>query len=152
MLNIVEGGKIADEGQMCAPPFFADVEDEDWIVMGPISAIAFLIGTIFGAIHLIGWNFFFHFHTERIVWRVASIMTTVIPAIGFIGVIVDVTRVKDDTFLSKLSEFILILSAMPIPLYFPMRFILLVEALISLRDLPQGALEVVEWTLFIPHI
>ena len=152
MVNILDGGKIADEGQMCAPPFFADVEDEDWIVDGPISATAYLSGMIFGATHLIGWNFFFHFHTERIVWRVASIMTTVIPAIWFIGSIAELKKVKDDTFLSKLCEFILILLACLTPLYFPMRFILLVEALISLRNLPQGALEVVEWTLFIPHI
>ena len=151
MRNIAGGGKIADEGQMCAPPFFADQADEGQWIMGYILAISFLIGTIFGAIHLIGWNFFFHFHTERIVWRVASIMTTVIPGMEFILLIAGAT-LKDDTFLYKLCISLLALLAYLTPLYFSMRFILLIEALISLRDLPQGALEVVKWTLFIPHI
>ena len=65
MRNIAGGGKIADEGQMCAPPFFADQADEDQWIMGYILTISFLIGTIFGAIHLIGWNFFFSFSYRK---------------------------------------------------------------------------------------
>ena len=149
MRNIAGGGKIADEGQMCAPPFFADQADEDQWIMGYILTISFLIGTIFGAIHLIGWNFFFHFHTERIVWRVASIMTTVIPGMEFILLIAGATLKDDTTFLYKLCISLFALLGSLNPLYFSMRFILLIEAFISLRDLPQGALEVVEW---IPHI
>ena len=156
MEHIMDGGKITGvEGEMCAPPFFADADDSDWMVEGPITGFSWILGIIFGAIHLIAWNFFFHSPIERIIWRVASTINTALAVNGFIGITLDVIRVhyiQDNILSSKLSMIISILVFWPFPLYFLMRLVLLVEALISLRDLPSGSLAVVEWTLFIPHV
>ena len=153
ILDIMDGGKITGEGQMRAPPFFADMhpdaDDRDWNV---IAAFAYLIGAMFGAIHLIGWNFYFRSPIERNIWRIASIMTTVIPANGLLAAIFEVIIAKDNAFLSKVSILFSVLSFLPIPLYFPIRFILLAQAFMSLWDLPPPALVVIDWTSFIPHL
>ena len=155
ILNIIDGGKITGEGQMRAPTFFADEDDQDWMKDGPISAFAFFIAIIFGAIHLAGWNFFFQSPIERDIWRVASIIITAVAAAGLIATIFDVMKtyyIKNSLFFSMLSKFIAYLATMSLTIYLPMRLVLLVEALFLLKDLPPGALDVVQWTLFIPHV
>ena len=140
---------------MRVPTFFADEDDQDWMVDGPISAFAFFIAIIFGAIHLAGWNFFFQSPIERDIWRVASIIITGVAAAGFIATIFDVIKtyyIKNSPFFSILSTSIAALATLSIFIYLPMRLVLLVEALFLLKDLPPGALAVVQWTLFVPHV
>ena len=155
MAHIADGGEITGEGQMRAPPFFADADDPDWMVEGPISSLTWIIGMIFGAIHLIAWNFSFLSHIEKIIWRVASTTITVMTANGLVGITIFMIKIRYihyNTFFSKFCGFILLLVYCQFPLYFLARLALLVEALISLRDLSPGALAVVEWTSFIPHV
>ena len=154
--HIVDGGKITGEGQMRVPPLFADTDNSDWMVEGPISALTWAIGVILGAIHLTAWNFLFLSHIEKIIWRVASTIVTVVALNGFIGITTYMIKthymIQDKTFFSNFCAFIILLVFSQFPLYFLARLALLVEALISLRDLSPGALAVVEWTSFIPHV
>ena len=157
IVDIIDGGKITGEGQMRVPTFFADedLQDQSWMVRGPISAFAYFIAIIFGAIHLAGWNFFFQFSTERDIWRVASIIITAVAAAGFIATIFDVIKtyyIKNSPFFSILCTFISFLSSLSLTIYLPIRLVLLVEALFLLKGLPPGAFPVVQWTLFIPHV
>ena len=140
---------------MRVPTFFADEDDQDWMVDGPISAFAFFIAIIFGAIHLAGWNFLFQFSIERDIWRVASIIITSVAAAGFIATIVDQIKtyyITNSLFFSILNTSIIFLATFSLSIYLPARLVLLVEALFLLKDLPSGALDVVRWTLYIPHV
>jgi uncharacterized membrane protein len=76
-MDIIDRGKITGEGQMRAPTFFANEDDPDWMVEGPISAFAYFIAIIFGTLRLAGWNFY-QSHIERDIWRVASIIITAV--------------------------------------------------------------------------
>ena len=151
----MDGGKITGEGQMRAPPFFADTDESDWIADDPISAFAWIIGMTFSAIHLIAWNFLFPSRIEKIIWRVASATTTVMAVNVLLSIIIYMIRahyIRDSTFFSSFCDFIGMSVYFQFPLYFLMRLALMVEALISLRNLSSGAFAVVEWTLFIPHV
>ena len=155
IVNIIDGGKITGEGQMRVPTFFADQDGSDWMVEGPISAFAYFIAIMFGALHLAGWNFFFRSQVERDIWRIASIIVTSVGTAGFIATISDVTKkyyIKNSLFFSILNTFVTFFAALSISIYLPSRLILFVEALFLLKDLPAGALAVVQWTLFIPHV
>ena len=155
IVDIIDGGKITGEGQMRVPTFYADEDDSDWMVEGPISAFAYFIAVIFGALHLAGWNFFFQSPIERDIWRVASIIITSVAAAGFIATIVDQIKtyyIKNSLFFSILNTSIIFLATFSLSIYLPARLVLLVEALFLLKDLPSGALDVVRWTLYIPHV
>lgn len=39
-------------------------------------------GTLFGALHCLAWNFVFPTRTELVIWRVCSILTTVLPVLS----------------------------------------------------------------------
>ena len=62
MLHIMDGGEITGEGQMHAPPFFADADDSDWMVEGPISSLTWIIGIVFGA------GCLYYYHSNRGKW------------------------------------------------------------------------------------
>ncbi|KIJ08299.1 hypothetical protein PAXINDRAFT_89053 [Paxillus involutus ATCC 200175] len=106
---------------------------------------AFLIfWIIFGALHLIAWNFQFPSQAEKIIWRVASLTLVVAPCIILPGCKIIGTEYFIDpsgvVFWSML--FIGIVA----------RFALLVVMLASLRDLPASAYETVSWTSYVPHL
>ena len=151
------GGKIADEGQMSVPTFYADEDDSDWMVESATSSFGYLVAVIFGALHLAGWNFFFQFPIERDIWRVASIIITAVAAVAFISNIFGLIRRyyiegTESLFFYILSRSISYLASFSLSLYLPTRLVLLVEALFLLKDLPPGVFVVVQWTLFIPHV
>ena len=60
LLRIMDIIDVTSEGQMRAPAFFVNEDDSEWMEEGPISAFAYFIAVIFGALHLAGWNFFHH--------------------------------------------------------------------------------------------
>ena len=140
---------------MRVPTFYADEDDSDWMAEGRIAAFAYFIAIIFGALHLAGWNFFFQSPIERDIWRVASIIITAVAAAGFIATIVDLIEkcyFKNSLFFSILSTSLAFLATFSLSIYLPTRLVLLVEALFLLKGLPSGALDVVRWTLYIPHV
>ncbi|KAF8641279.1 hypothetical protein AX16_010058 [Volvariella volvacea WC 439] len=102
-----------------------------------------VIGILFGAIHLIGWNFQFPTPIELWLWRSSSLVLTVIPLLLAIG------AAGNNTPCNIVFAFAVIFGA---PLYFNARILLLVLAFFTLRDLPDSAYQNVRWTEYIPHI
>ncbi|KDR73284.1 hypothetical protein GALMADRAFT_72624, partial [Galerina marginata CBS 339.88] len=112
------------------------------------------IGTLFGTIHCAGWNFFFPSLAEANIWRLSSTVITAVPIIWSGTAILGIVDEHDhyDCLSSILAATIILPTAALMPVYILARLVLLVEALISLRNLPQAAYAVVEWTLFLPHV
>lgn len=108
-----------------------------------------VITVLFGAIHCFAWSFDFPSETERLLWRIASLVTTASPAIWVVFFLVLIAK-GDSSF--GLGVIISFLSVIAIPIYLVGRIIILVLAVISLRSLPSSAYESVYWTTFIPHV
>jgi hypothetical protein len=117
-----------------------------------------VIGAFFGGIHCIGWNYIFPSRAEETIWHVSSITITGVPAlVAFSALALYAEERLEDThavartlciFLGSLSFFFATVGVIP---YILARVLLLVEAFISLRDLPADALLAVRWTSFLPH-
>jgi hypothetical protein len=105
------------------------------------------LGVLFGAIHCSGWNLSFHTCTEQKLWRVASLVLTVIPIatlpLGFM-----IRDFFQKSFGFNLCAIVLILCTFA---YVSARFVLLGLALVLLWRLPDDAFKAVNWTKFYPH-
>lgn len=156
ILLIIAGGTVADRGTetMHVPPFYADENIPEWLLTGPVTIFAFFLGLVFGVIHCAGWDFFFPTKAEADIWRVSSALLALETALGILAALAELLHNKY-TKCSVVKVVFYSLSVVVtalIPFYLLARVILLVEALILLRDLSPEALAVVEWTLFIPHL
>ena len=126
---------------------------------GPLSGVATtIIAMIFGAIHCMAWSFAFVTPAERILWRTSSIIIMVIPVLylAVFGILslcfcsdLPALRPWLKDLLEKVFCFYLFSNAF---LYGAARISLLLQPFLSLRSLPPGAYQVVQWTDFIPHI
>ncbi|KAF8644711.1 hypothetical protein AX16_008313 [Volvariella volvacea WC 439] len=110
---------------------------------------ASVIGIVFGAIHLIGWNFPFSTTTELWLWRSSSLVLTIIPV--FIPLS---WRFFGDPYTTNTFDELLgfLIAYIGTPLYVAARVIVLFLAFFALRDLPESAYKNVRWSNFIPHI
>ncbi|KAF5378958.1 hypothetical protein D9757_008750 [Collybiopsis confluens] len=133
----------------------AGIRDNHWARtawLGRMIAPAVLemfIGTLFGSVHCAAWEFTFPSKLEQTLWRIMSLCITVIPMIIAIVIITTTTLFS----LRSNRQFILLgINRFMFPLYILSRLIVLVMAFVLLRDLPDAAFEVVQWTTFIPHI
>ena len=105
-------------------------------------------GCVFGAIHLIAWSFNFVSHAEQKLWRAASLTVTVAPLI-IAAIFILVNHPPARARFQDLLFLLLIFSCL---LYIFARLSLLIEAVISLRALPIGAYDTIQWISYIPHI
>ena len=133
-----------------------DISNQKQIV---VLTYACLIGTMFGGIHCFGWNYFFPSHAELVIWRISSVCISAVPAMEAIGLfsLYFGDKLEDRSeFFSNLLDifggFLVSYGIVGVIPYVIARILLLVEALISLRDLPHDALLAVTWTSFLPHI
>ena len=115
----------------------------------PISFIGALAGMVFGGIHCIAWNSTFPTHTEKIVWRVASLATVAMPGLAltvmkYCSVTADAKPIPHASIKASSSLIIAFL-------YVSCRLILMVLTILSLRSLPDGVYDEVCWTIPIPH-
>ena len=63
------------------PTFYAPDTDPSGDTEGMLFFIALpIVATAFGALHLLAWNFQFPSHIEQLLWRIASLTITGIPA------------------------------------------------------------------------
>jgi hypothetical protein len=105
-------------------------------------------GMVFGAIHCMGWDYFVKEHTERVLWRVASLAIFCAPILTLITYCyesLDWSSKYPDRFFGLV-----------VPLayfaYFAARFTLIVLTLLSFQYLPSGVYDTVAWTKLIPHL
>ncbi|KAF9485752.1 hypothetical protein BDN70DRAFT_969609 [Pholiota conissans] len=132
---------IIEAGASQVPRFYAlgTTYRERCVIMVVVAAI----GALFGALHCIGWNYIFPTHAEAIIWRTSSVAITGIPALmAFTAAAL--YPIKTDK-----NHHPEVLGILP---YIIARLLLLVEAFISLRQLPPSALLAVRWTAFLPHV
>jgi hypothetical protein len=121
----------------------------------PLLFLTAVITSIFGACHLIGWDFLYPSSVEQLLWRIASICCVTIPFfVMFLGLSIDNDDDDDDDFwppewsvkyLRNTSILTLIF------LYVLARVYLLVAIFISLRSVPAGVYQTVNWSLYFPH-
>lgn len=111
----------------------------------------------FSLLHLIGWNFEFPTTQERLLWRWTCIsMGTILGTGCFVEAASIVFDGYTTTGLTTLNRYKLrwptsILFFVPGILYMSARLIVIVEIVISLRLLPAGCFEVVNWSELLPH-
>ena len=108
-----------------------------------------IITILFGAVHCFAWSYDFPSGTERLFWRVASLITTALPIVWtavYSLTLIDV-RGTELTYKTVVG-----ISAIVVPFYLIGRAMLLVIAVTSLRSLPYDAYKTVRWITFIPHI
>ena len=113
------------------------------------------IATVFGAIHCAAWSFSFPTKTEVKIWRSFAVFITADQAIGILLSLINIvgkhTKIPRK-LVSPCRSLVTSVIVLTVPLYMVRRLVLLVEALLVLRDLPPGAYEIVTWTTFLPHI
>jgi hypothetical protein len=103
-----------------------------------------VITCIFGGCHLIGWDFLYPSLVEQLLWRISSISCLVIPfLLVLVFPIVEWLGCFDNFHIP-----LLVLSL----LYALVRIYLLVEVFISLRSVPAGVYQTVNWSLYFPHL
>ena len=140
-----------------------------------------IISLLFGLIHCLGWFLVFPSGAERLIWRVSAVIIAALPVFILLSysVILFIVFVFEKLvrnkgchgpsdwllFHKKLILFDIFFKPMNvirnatwwifvilIPIYLLARMALLVEAFLSLRNLPSGAYSVVNWTDYLPHI
>jgi hypothetical protein len=136
-------GEIDFDRRNRVPTFYSGTLSQNGIDISFL--IVAVIATAFGAIHLIAWNFAFPTHTEQIMWRASALAVTAVPSLLAVLMFMTVLEIDVDGILG-------LAMLLSIPVYTIGRLILLAIALSSLRNVPPSALQVVNWTTFIPHI
>ncbi|CAG7852734.1 SubName: Full=Uncharacterized protein {ECO:0000313/EMBL:CCA75833.1} [Serendipita indica DSM 11827] len=107
-----------------------------------------LVGTLFGAVHLLAWSSPFPSGRVQWLWRFGAVVMTVAPPAAFIGLIF-LMLVQKWLILAYLIGYLLRL----VPIcYLVGRGITIVLAFLTLATLPLDAYQDVEWSDFFPHI
>ncbi|OCK73845.1 hypothetical protein K432DRAFT_311917 [Lepidopterella palustris CBS 459.81] len=110
-----------------------------------IVAVTILSTTLFGGIHLLAWNITFPTPVERVLWRTAALLVTIIPSICALLVLME-NHVSGTTHrLGKWSSFVFA------PFYFSSRAFLIVESFRTLYFLPSDTLAAT-WVTYAPHV
>ena len=111
----------------------------------------------FSLLHLIGWNFAFPSREEQMLWRWTCISMGIILGTGCLAEALSIVADGYTTSaLTNLGGYKLrwpsnLLFFIPGFLYMSARLIVIVEIIISLRLLPPGCFEVVQWSQHLPH-
>ncbi|MCJ1453369.1 hypothetical protein MMC28_003716 [Mycoblastus sanguinarius] len=112
----------------------------------------------FSLLYLIGWNFDFPIRAEQMMWRWTCISMVIILGVGcFVEAISIVVDGYTTSGLTTMNSYKLrwptnLLFLIPGFLYMSARLVVIVEVIISLRLLPPGCFEVVQWSALLPHL
>jgi hypothetical protein len=114
-----------------------------------------VITGIFGACHLIGWDFLYPSSVEQMLWRIFSVSCIVIPFL--VALLAFTSRLYmydfDISSPERSVEYLVSISFYTLFfLYILARGYLLVAIFISLRSVPAGVYETVNWSLYFPHL
>lgn len=179
MLSVILIGNYDDSVTLSrrskVPIFYAANPLDDELFLADF--IGMVTATLFGAIHCIAWSFTFLSDTERLLWRISSLIIVGGPSIW--AVIFLLAWLKSDLKINKrwmivwawgwwkggdytagwdkrtikwVGSITGILCFISIIAYIVARIILLVIAFLALRSLSVSAYQTVTWTTFIPHI
>ena len=112
-----------------------------------------LASCIFGGLHLFAWESSFVSQTEQGLWRVSALYITSMGALAGVYVIAnEIIELQKFCAPFFVLRFVYEACISVLPLcYLGARIFLIVEAFISLRDLPVEAYQTPNWTQLIPH-
>lgn len=173
--RFVESGEFAEDGSPllkfkgnkpeeliheCAGNWPSDdlLRETQGLVMG---SILWCASMVFGAVHIAAWHDYFPSSAERWMWRASAIWITFSGGLWMlINLIAHFSKVIDDywerviTFkASWFSNIVLgIVCTCCGIAYIAARIFLVVEAFISIRQLPVTAYSTPEWSQIIPHL
>lgn len=137
-----------------------------------IHVVPVLAGIVFGAIHCLAWNFDFPSHKEEKLWRISSVamisvniyvvvgVSALIKLRDFITGMVELSLTSlffeaevhcSPTLIAEEDALIFISIIFSSTIHAIARTVLIVLAIMSLRDLPPSALEAIGWSDLIPH-
>ena len=109
-------------------------------------------GAIFGAVHCTAWNLDFPTATEQFLWRLSSVILTVLP---MLSITIYWATQQLINVMGKLDYRVnwmrAPIAALLVPLYILARIFLLVEIFRQLAYLPPSAFVTVNWPSAIPH-
>lgn len=110
------------------------------------------LGSIFGFIHCGGWNFPFPTYAAQTLWRVASLVVTIMPiaTLPLVLIIAFTLSCCCDDEGENLPD--IIAPGVVTLIYASARLILLIQAIALLTQQPPSAFVAVDWTRFYPHI
>lgn len=114
------------------------------------AGVAAFVALCFGGIHCVAWNFLFPSETERLMWRIASIIVSSVPALFFLVGYLVLSGVLGTEWFVNITLYLIL--PVGVISYIIARMILMVLPFLSLRSLPFDAYVDVDWTAFIPHI
>ncbi|KDQ58857.1 hypothetical protein JAAARDRAFT_715045 [Jaapia argillacea MUCL 33604] len=139
--------------QTRVPTFYAGAfSDQEKVIIPCVFA---LVATGFGAIHFLAWSLQFPSLSQQRVWRYSAVIITATPCCE-ITCAIALQALQDikGMYLWRvlLSAATGIISASATGTYLVLRVYLLYLSVTSLRSLPPGAYEAVDWTKFIPHV
>ena len=122
---------------------------------GKLTASAFssliyaLVGSLFGAVHFFAWSAAFPTHKTQVLWHVSSIVITVIPVTWLALYIIGPAILSSPPIIMLLY---LMISFAAKASYAVCRFIPLVLAFMTLKNLSLDAYRNVEWADLLPHV
>ncbi|KZP06199.1 hypothetical protein FIBSPDRAFT_1053661 [Athelia psychrophila] len=131
------------------PTFWAGNADGTIFLIA--DATALVVAMMFGAVHCIAWYSEFQSHLEQQLWRWSAITIIAVPValviVFFAAALVDsgVDWNAIDMITSAIYNPIAVI-------YVVARLVLIILSFTSLKGLPFGAYQNVQWTTFIPHI
>jgi len=110
---------------------------------------------VFGGLHCIPWNFPFPSEFLRTTWRAMSMILIISPIIVMVTLcLVGALHLSAlNRYLSYTFDVVAFAAELILAVFYTLaRIGLLVEAAYLLRDMPDSALQVVDWMYFLPHI
>lgn len=112
-----------------------------------VPLVMVLTFVVYGAIHLLAWQYHFPTRAESILWRTASVATA---SSGLIVLAFNVTSDGEDDYMHVI--FILLIAMVLCSMSAIARAFLFFESFRVLPNSPASVYEVPRWTAYIPHI
>ncbi|KZP06426.1 hypothetical protein FIBSPDRAFT_764447 [Athelia psychrophila] len=111
--------------------------------------IALLVTMAFGAVHCIAWYSEFQTPLELLLWRLSAITIIAVPVALAVVLLGGMALANSEEHLFIIVGPLYMVIGI---IYTAARFILIILSFISLRGLPVGAYQTIQWTTWIPHI
>jgi hypothetical protein len=112
--------------------------------------LLFITVGAFGAVHCTAWNFMFATFTESVIWRVASVLTVLLPIMFVRFVSFSMYADFPSSPLPKFGDWVVFPAT--VLLYLPVRLYLIAEPFVAFRSVPVGVFYMVDWSSWLPHI
>lgn len=161
---MADSHRWVSDGDMRVPTYYAadSVPSDDYQTFEHARHRNFcgpaFITLIFGSIHCVGWNLEFPTYREWLLWQISSFTMVGVSLVFILYAVHEAIQSSNKNYPQNISKYgeltdrtLHQLCIIATIFYIPARCYILFEALYSLRALPDGAYQTVNWTRFIPN-